>query len=215
MSPVATKICGLSTSEAVEAAVQGGAAYVGFVFFARSQRNIAPERAAELGRTARANGVATVAVTVDAPDAELDRIMATLSPELIQLHGGETPERVAEVRARTGAGVIRALRVSEPADLDAAAAFDQVADQLMFDAKPPAGARLPGGNGAGFDASILAGRRFAKPWFLAGGLDCANVAAAVAASGAVQVDVSSGVESAPGVKDPASIRAFLEAVRRA
>ena len=162
MPPVATKICGLSTSEAVEAAVQGGAAYVGFVFFARSPRNITPEHAAELGRTARANGVATVAVTVDAPDAELDRIMATLSPELIQLHGGETPERVAEVRARTGAGVIRALRVSEPADLDAAAAFDQIADQLMFDAKPPAGARLPGGNGAGFDASILAGRRFAR-----------------------------------------------------
>ena len=214
MASVAVKICGLSTSEAVQAAVEGGAAYVGFVFFAPSPRNLSPERAAELAAPPRARGVSTVAVTVDASDAELDRIMATLAPELIQLHGAETPARAAEVRARTGAGVIRALRISAPADLDAARAYEAVVDQLMFDAKPPAGAVLPGGNGAAFDGSILADRRFAKPWFLAGGLDTANVAEAVAASGARAVDVSSGVESAPGVKDPLLIKAFLEAVRR-
>ena len=213
--PIPAKICGLSTPEAVQAAIDGGAAYVGFVFFARSPRNVAPARAAELAAPARAAGVEVVAVTVDASDAELEGIMATLHPDLIQLHGGETPARTAEVRAGPGARVIRALRVSEPADLEAAQAYEGVADQLMFDAKPPAGAALPGGNGAGFDASILGKRRFAQPWFLAGGLEAGNVAAAVAASGARQVDVSSGVENAPGVKDPGLIRAFLEAVRRA
>ncbi len=212
--PARTKICGLSTPEGVQAAIDGRAAYVGFVFFARSPRNVAPIHAAELAAPARAAGVEVVAVTVDASDAELDTVMAILQPELIQLHGGETPARVAEVRARTGARVIRALRVSEPTDLEAARAFEGVADQLMFDAKPPAGATLPGGNGAGFDASILSGRRFARRWFLAGGLEAENVGAAVAASGAGQVDVSSGVERAPGVKDPALIRAFLEAARR-
>ena len=213
--PPAAKICGLSTPAAVQAALDGGAAYLGFVFFPASPRDIAPSRAAELAQPARAAGVPVVAVTVDAGDAELDAIMATLAPELIQLHGAETPARVAEVRARTGAQVIRALRVGEAADLEAARAFEGVADQLMFDARPPKGAALPGGNGAAFDWSILQGRRFARPWFLAGGLDAGNVAAAVAGSGAAQVDVSSGVESLPGVKDPAAIRAFLEAVQRA
>ncbi len=215
MPPVATKICGLSTPEAVRAAVSGGAGYVGFVFFAPSPRDIAPARAGELAAPARAAGIGVVAVTVDASDAELDAIMATLAPELIQLHGAETPARVAEVRARTGAQVVRALRVSEPADVEAARAFEDVADWLMFDAKPPAGAVLPGGNGAAFDGSILKGRRFARPWFLAGGLDAGNVAAALAGSGAQAVDVSSGVESAPGVKEPALIEAFLKAVQRA
>ncbi len=213
--PVSAKICGLSTPDAVQAAIDGGATYVGFVFFAHSPRNVSPARAAELAAPARAAGVEVVAVTVDASDGELDAIMATLAPDLVQLHGGEAAARTAEVRARTQARVIRALRVSEPADLEAARAYEGVADQLMFDAKPPAGAILPGGNGAGFDASILFGRRFARPWFLAGGLEAGNVAAAVAASGAAQVDVSSGVEGAPGVKDPALIRAFLEAVHRA
>ena len=189
MAPVAVKICGLSTPEAVQAAVEGGAAYVGFVFFARSPRNLAPGRAAELAAAARAAGVSAVAVTVDASDAELDAIMATLAPELIQLHGAETPARAAAVRARTGAEVVKALRVSEPADLDAAHAYQTVVDRLMFDAKPPAGAVLPGGNGAAFDGAILAGRRFARPWFLAGGLDAGNVAQALAVSGARAVDV--------------------------
>ena len=212
---VQAKICGLSTSDAVQAAVEGGAAYVGFVFFAPSPRDVSPARAVELATPARAAGVKIVAVTVDAPDALLDAIVAMLAPEVIQLHGAETPERAAAVKVRTGAQVMRALRVGEPADLDAAAAFEPVVDQLMFDARPPETAALPGGNGAAFDWTMLKGRRFARPWFLAGGLDAGNVAAAVAGSGAMQVDVSSGVERAPGVKDAASIRAFLEAVRRA
>ena len=213
--PPDAKICGLSTPEAVQAAVEGGAGYVGFVFFPPSPRDVAPARAAELAAPARAAGVMVVAVTVDASDDQLDAISAALAPDLIQLHGHETPERVAAVKARTGVRAIRALRVGDAADLDAAAAFEPVADQLMFDARPPRDAILPGGNGAAFDWAILQGRRFTRPWFLAGGLDAGNVAEAVAGSGAAQVDVSSGVESAPGVKDPASIRAFLEAVRRA
>ena len=214
MHPV-VKICGLSTPEAVEAAVAGGAAYVGFVFFAPSPRDIAPTRAAELAAPARAAGLKIVAVTVDADDALLDQIMATLAPELIQLHGAEIPERAAAVRDRTGAGVIKALRVSRADDLGAADSFAHAADQLMFDARAPADALLPGGNGSAFDWTILAGRRFAQPWLLAGGLHAANVGEAVRTSGAAQVDVSSGVERSPGVKDPASIRAFLEAAHRA
>ena len=212
---VSAKICGLSTSETVQAAVAGGAAYVGFNFFPPSPRHVTLERARELAGPARAAGVQVVAVTVDAPDALIDAIAAALRPELIQLHGHETPARVAEVKARTGAGVIRVLRVGDAADVDAAEAFDGVADHLMFDAKPLKGAALPGGNGCAFDGSVLAGRRFARPWFLAGGLTAANVGEAARVSGAPLVDVSSGVETRPGVKDPALIAAFLEAVRRA
>ncbi|WP_158916305.1 phosphoribosylanthranilate isomerase [Caulobacter sp. S45] len=211
---VRAKICGLSTPQAVQAAVDGGAELIGFVFFAPSPRDIAPERAATLAAPARAKGLDVVAVTVDASDALLDAIARTLKPDLIQLHGHETPARAAEVHARTGAGVIRAFRVSEAADLEAARAFEGVADYLMFDAKAPKGAILPGGNGAAFDWSLLTGRSFAKPWFLAGGLDPDNVTEAVRASGAPLADVSSGVETAPGVKDPALIKAFLEAVHR-
>ena len=195
--------------------MDGGAAYVGFVFFAPSPRDIAPARAVELAAIARRAGVGVVAVTVDASDAALAEIALVLGPDLIQLHGGETPARATAVRRLTGARVVKALRVAEAADVDAAAAFAPVVDHLMFDAKPPTGAVLPGGNGAAFDGSILSGRRFARPWFLAGGLDAANVEAAVKASGAPLVDVSSGVETAPGVKDAGLIRAFLEAVHRA
>ena len=213
--PISAKICGLSTAESVQAAVEGGAAYIGFVFFAPSPRDIAPDLAAELAAAARSAGVGLVAVTVDASDTALTQIASVLKPDLIQLHGGETPERAAAVRRLTGTRVVKALRVSTAADLDAAAPFEGVVDHLMFDAKPPQGAALPGGNGAAFDWSILAGRRFAKPWFLAGGLEAGNVEDAVKASGAPMVDVSSGVESAPGVKDPALIETFLKAVRRA
>ena len=212
---VKAKICGLSTPEAVSAAVEGGAAYVGFVFFGRSPRDIAPDRAADLAEPARAAGLKVVAVAVDPDDALLDRLATTLKPDLIQLHGRETPERTAAVKARTGAGVVRALKISGATDLDAATEFEAVGDHLMFDAKPPADALLPGGNGAAFDWAMLAGRSFARPWFLAGGLDPSNVADAVRVSGAPIVDVSSGVERAPGVKDPALIAAFLEAVSRA
>jgi phosphoribosylanthranilate isomerase len=212
---VQAKICGLSTPEAVQAALDGGASYLGFVFFAPSPRNVAPEAAQRLAAPARGRGVRTVAVTVDPDDALLDRIIATLAPDLIQLHGKETPARAAAIRARTGAQVLKALPVSEAADLDAAGAYAGAADQLMFDAKAPPGAALPGGNGEAFDWSLMQGRRFDRPWFLSGGLDPWNVASAAAASGAPLVDVSSGVERGPGYKDPHLISAFLEAVRRA
>ncbi|MHB8284733.1 MAG: phosphoribosylanthranilate isomerase [Caulobacteraceae bacterium] len=215
MTDVRAKICGLSTPEAVAAAIDGGASHIGFVFFPKSPRNIDPDRAAVLATPAKARGIKVVAVTVDATDTELEAINLALSPDLIQLHGHETPARAAEIKQRSGAGVVRAFRVETPADLEAAAPFEGVVDYLMFDAKAPAGAVLPGGNGAAFDWTILAGRRFETPWFLAGGLEVGNVSDAVKASGATLVDVSSGVEIAPGVKEPGLITAFLDAVRRA
>jgi len=208
------KICGLKTDAAVGAALSGGAAWLGFVFFAPSPRDIAPDAAGRLAAPAR-NAARTVAVTVDASDELLDRIMAGLRPDLIQLHGRETPARAAEIGRRTGAGIIKALPVSTASDLDAARQYETVAEHLMFDARPPEGSDLPGGVGASFDWSILAGRRFARPWFLAGGLDPWNVAAAIAASGAPLVDVSSGVERGAGIKDPALITSFLDAAGRA
>ena len=208
------KICGLKTPEAVTAALDGGAAMVGFMFFAASPRDIDPEAAARLAAPARGRAK-VVAVTVDPDDALLDRLMASLGPDLIQLHGKETPSRAAQVAARTGAGVIKVLPVGESSDLEAAAAFDGAAEHLMFDAKPPKDAARPGGHGTAFDWSILAGRRFSRPWLLAGGLDPWNAGEAARLSGAPLLDVSSGVERGPGVKDPALISAFLEAVRRA
>lgn len=207
------KICGLSTPEAVSAALEGGASHLGFVFFAPSPRNLAPETAARLAAPVRGRA-RTVAVVVDADDGLLDRIAAHLKPDLIQLHGRETPKRAAEIAARTWAGVIKALPVSEPSDLAAASAYEGVCAHLMFDARAPEGSVLPGGVGARFDWAMLKDRRFARPWFLAGGLDPWNVADAIAASGAAMVDVSSGVERGAGCKDPALISAFLQAVRR-
>jgi phosphoribosylanthranilate isomerase len=209
------KICGLTTPEAVRAALDGGAAYLGFVFFAGSPRNIAPEAAARLAPPARARGVKIVALAVDPSDAEVDAIVSGLSPDLLQLHGRETPARVREIAQRSGLGIVKALPVSEASDLTAAAAYEAVVEHLMFDAKPPKDAERPGGLGAPFDWTLLDGRRFQRPWFLAGGLDPWNVADAIAASKAPLVDVSSGVERGPGLKDPALITAFLDAVRRA
>jgi phosphoribosylanthranilate isomerase len=211
---VGVKICGLSTEEAVAAALVGGAAYVGFVSFPKSPRHVSLETAAKLAEPVRGR-VRVAVVTVDPSDAELDAIAAVLKPDLVQLHGRETPERALEVKARTGAGVIKALSVSGPEDFQAAAAWAGVADHLMFDARPPAGSALPGGVGARFDWDLLAGRSFAAPWFLAGGLTPENVADALRRSGAPLVDVSSGVETAPGLKDPRLISAFLEAVKSA
>jgi phosphoribosylanthranilate isomerase len=208
-----TKICGLTTAETVDAAVAGGAAFVGFNFYPPSPRHIAPAAARPLADRARRRA-RVVAVTVNPDDQALDEIMRALAPDLIQLHGAEPPQRGAEIRARTGAGLIRALGVSTAEDLAAAQAWDGLADHLMFDARPPKGAALPGGMGLSFDWTILAGRRFARPWFLAGGLDPWNVAEAVSRSRAPMVDVSSGVERGAGLKDPALIGAFLEAVRR-
>ncbi len=209
------KICGVSTPEAVRAAVDGGAAFLGFMFFARSPRNIAPEAAARLAPPARTRGVRIVAVAVDPADAEVDAIVAGLSPDLIQLHGHESPARVREIAARSGRPIIKVLHVAEAVDVDAAKAYEPVVEHLMFETKPPKDAERPGGLGKPFDWTLLSGRRFARPWLLAGGLDPWNVNAAIAASGAPMVDVSSGVERGPGLKDPALITAFLDAVRRA
>jgi phosphoribosylanthranilate isomerase len=208
------KICGLSTPEAVSAALEGGASHIGFMFVQGSPRQVSPEAAARLSGPIRGRA-RIAAVTVDPDDALLDQLMAVLAPDLIQLHGRETPPRVAAVAARTGAGVIKVLSISEASDLDGAAAFEGAAEHLMFDTKAPAGAAMPGGLGVAFDWSLLAGRRFARPWFLAGGLDPWNAAEALRVSGAPMLDVSSGVERGRGVKDPALISAFLEAVRRA
>jgi phosphoribosylanthranilate isomerase len=210
-----TKICGLSTPEAVSAALDGGASHIGFVFFAKSPRDIAPETAERLAAPARAAGVKIVAVTVDPDDVLLERLTATLKPDFIQLHGRESPARAREVALRTGAGIIKALPVSQASDIDAAMAYETVVDHLMFDARPPEGHPLPGGAGARFDWTLTAGRRFERPWLLAGGLDPWNVGEALRLSGAPIVDVSSGVERGPGLKDPALITAFLDAVRRA
>ena len=207
------KICGLSTPEAVQAALEGGAAYLGFVFFPRSPRNLAPELASRLAAPARSKAK-VVAVTVDPDDAALDRILAALVPDISQLPGAEDPARVAAVRARTGAAVTKAIPIGADDDFAAVALYEGVADYLMLDAKAAPSAALPGGNGEAFDWSLAATRRFARPWFLAGGLDPWNVTEALALSRAPLVDVSSGVERGPGYKDPRLITAFLDAVRR-
>jgi len=215
LSIAKVKVCGLSTPDTVRAAVEGGADFIGLMFFAKSPRNVTIQQAADLASIAKAAGVGVVAVTVDAPSVVLDEISAVVAPDLFQLHGSETPAHVAQVRELTSTPVMRVLRVAEGVDLDGARTFEAAADYLMFDAKAPPGATRPGGNGAAFDWSLLTGRTFAKPWFLAGGLNPANVGQAIAQSGAGLVDVSSGVESAPGVKDPFLIEAFIKAVRRA
>ena len=204
------KICGLRTAAHVDAAVRGGAAYVGFVFFPKSPRNLTLSEAAGLA-AAVPPGVAKVALTVDADDAALDALLAEVPVDMLQLHGHESPERVVEVRVRYGLPVMKAVGVAGEEDLSTLEVYGRVADQLLVDAKPPKGADLPGGNGLAFDWRLIAGRRWPVPWMLAGGLTADNVAEAVRLTGALQVDVSSGVESAPGIKDAARIAAFLKA----
>jgi phosphoribosylanthranilate isomerase len=211
---VQAKICGITTPEAVTASLAGGAAFLGFAFFERSPRNIAPEAAARLAEPVRGKAKIT-ALLVDPSDAEVDRVAAILAPDLIQLHGAETPARARSIGQRAGAGIIKVLPVSEVADLAAAADFESVAEHLMFETKPAKDAERPGGMGRAFDWTLMAGRRFQRPWFLAGGLDPWNLAEALRQSGAPLVDVSSGVERGPGLKDPALIAAFLDAARRA
>jgi phosphoribosylanthranilate isomerase len=206
------KICGLRTPADVTAVARAGAAYAGFVFFAKSPRNVTlPE--ARLAALAAPPGLAKVALTVDADDAMLDAIVETVPLDMLQLHGHESPDRVAAVRARYGLPVMKAIGLAEEGDLPAIFEFSTVADQILIDAKPPRGAELPGGNGLAFDWRLLAGRRWLRPWMLAGGLTPQNVAEAVRLTGARQVDVSSGAESAPGVKDAARIAAFVAAAR--
>jgi phosphoribosylanthranilate isomerase len=212
LADIRVKICGLRTPADVTAVARAGAAYAGFVFFAKSPRNVTlPE--ARLAALAAPPGLARVALTVDADDATLDAIVEAVPLDMLQLHGHESPDRVAQVRARYRLPVMKAIGLADESDLPAIFAFSTVADQILIDAKPPRGADLPGGNGLAFDWRLLAGRRWLRPWILAGGLTAENVAEAVRLTGARQVDVSSGVESAPGVKDAARIAAFVAAAQ--
>jgi len=205
------KICGVATPAALDAALEAGARFVGFVVHPQSPRHVSRDTLGVLA--ARARGRAeTVVVTVDADDDLLVGIAAAARPDWIQLHGRESPAQTAQARRHARLGLIKAIGVARRDDLAEAAAYEAVADMLLFDAKPPPGAP-PGGAGRAFDWTILAGRSFARPWLLSGGLTPANVREAIAASGAALVDVSSGVESAPGLKDPERIAQFLAAAR--
>ena len=213
MPDVSVKICGLTAPDHVRAAVDAGARYLGFNFFPKSPRFAPIEKAAILTQDVPA-GVAKVALTVNFTDAEIDEIVSGVTLDMLQLHGAETPERVLEVKQRYGLPVIKAIGVAEAEDLAAIDLYSEVADQLLIDAKPPRNSELPGGNGLSFDWRLLAGRKYwRRPWMLAGGLTPENVAEAVRMTGARQVDVSSGVESAPGVKDADKIRDFIDATR--
>lgn len=205
------KICGLRSTGDIDAAAQAGARYVGFVFFPKSPRNVDVATARDLSGHVQ-GGVCKVALTVNADDAQLDALLAEVPLDMLQLHGAETPARVAEVKARYGLPVMKAIGIADAEDLPQIDQYAQVADQLLIDAKPPKNADLPGGNGLAFDWRLLAGRKYwQKPWLLAGGLTPDNVAEAIRMTGAQQVDVSSGVESAPGQKDAALIAAFCQA----
>jgi len=208
MAETRVKICGLTRPADVLAARD--AAYVGFVFFARSPRHLSLSAAALLAQGVPA-GQCKVALTVDADDAALEALLSAVAIDMLQLHGHETPDRVAEIRDRFGLPVMKAVGIADEGDLAALADHGRAADQLLVDAKPPTDAALPGGNGLAFDWRLLAGRRWPVPWMLAGGLTCDTVAEAVRLTGARQVDVSSGVESAPGLKDASRIATFIAA----
>ena len=205
------KICGLSTGEALDAVVDGGASHAGFIFFEKSPRNVTPVLAATLAGRVRGR-VRTVAVTVDENDAMIDAIVATMRPDMLQLHGKETPARVAEVKARFGLPVMKALAVSEVADLKKLDPYRGLADRFLLDAKPPKGSDLPGGNAVRFDWTILKHLAKGTDYLLAGGLDAGNVRDALTIANPPGIDVSSGVESAPGVKDVGKVREFLGVV---
>ncbi|WP_108854662.1 phosphoribosylanthranilate isomerase [Albidovulum aquaemixtae] len=214
MNDIRVKICGLREPEHVASAVAAGAAYLGFVFFPKSPRHLDVPIAAPLALSVPP-GVAKVALTVDATDDELDSITAAMPIDMLQLHGRESPARVAEIRARYGLPVMKAVGVAGPEDLAALDSYGRVADQLLVDAKPPKDAVLPGGNGLAFDWRLVERKYWPCPWMLAGGLTPFNVAEAIRLTGARQVDVSSGVETAPGRKDSNLIRAFIAAARGA
>jgi phosphoribosylanthranilate isomerase len=207
---VQVKICGLTTPDAVRATAT--ADFAGFVFYPPSPRNVSADDAAALAALLP-RAVRRVAVMVDPDDALLSATFARFNPDLLQLHGGETRERVAAIRRKFGIQVIKAVPVREAADLAEAHAFEDVADWLMFDAKPPRPGGLPGGNALTFDWGLLAGRTWRLPWFLSGGLDAGNVADAIARTAPPAVDVSSGVEQKPGLKDPVKVASFLAAAR--
>ena len=211
-NPVSVKICGLATVDDVRACSDAGANYMGLVFFEKSPRNITISAARELALAAPL-GLAKVALVVNPSDAELDAITGTVPLDMLQLHGRETPERVAEVKARYGLPVMKAVGIADGDDLPKLESYFGVADQILVDAKPPNGGELPGGNGLSFDWRLIAGRRWPCPWMLAGGLTAENVAEAVKMTGAKQVDVSSGVEDAPGLKNAELIQKFVQSSR--
>jgi phosphoribosylanthranilate isomerase len=210
------KICGLTTAAAVEAALAGGADYVGFVFYPPSPRNISPEAAAEIAASARGRAK-IVALLVDPDDALIERVVAALAPDLIQLHGHETPERVAEIRARFKRPVMKAVKVETAEDASEALRYRSAADLILFDAKAPKDwpEALPGGNGVPFDWHALDGVKEKVTYMLSGGLTPSNVAQSIRLTGATAVDVSSGVEARPGEKDLALIARFLAAAKAA
>jgi phosphoribosylanthranilate isomerase len=208
------KICGLSTVEALDVALEAGADMVGFVFFAPSPRHLAFDMAQTLGRRVRARAQ-KVALTVDADDALLEGVVKSLAPDLLQLHGREPPARVAALRQRFGLPVMKAIPIEVKGDLAAATAYAAIADRLLFDARAPREATRPGGLGKAFDWHLLDGLDPGVPFMLSGGLDAGNVGEALRITRAAAVDVSSGVERAPGEKDPDKIRAFVRAAREA
>lgn len=209
---VRVKICGLTRLADLDAVVSAGAAYVGLNFFPKSPRFLTPAQARALSLAAPP-GLARVGLFVDAEDAQIDAVLAETPLDMLQLHGHESPDRMAHLRARHGLPLIKAVGVADAADLPALVEYGRVSDMLLVDAKPPRDAVLPGGNGLAFDWRLIAGRRWPCPWMLAGGLHAGNVAEAIALTGARQVDVASGVESAPGIKDAGKIAAFCAAAR--
>jgi phosphoribosylanthranilate isomerase len=208
------KICGLSTPEAVDAAIETGADMVGFVFFAPSPRNISMSNAQSLGQQVHGRAQ-KVALTVDADDALLDAVVRALQPDILQLHGKEQPDRIAAIKKRFGLPVIKAIAIEERADVAVAAVYAPVVDRLLFDARPPRAATRPGGLGKPFDWRLLQDLHPGVPFMLSGGLNAANVAEAMRVTSAPGVDVSSGVERAPGEKDIGKIRAFVRTAREA
>ena len=211
---VKVKICGVRTSAILDAAIAAEADYAGLVVFPRSPRHVPLEDAQNLAAAAKGR-IATVAVLVDPDDALIARVIGMVDPDFIQLHGSESPARVAEIKARASRGIIKALPVSNSADAARAADYAGIADMILFDAKPSPGDLLPGGNGVPFDWVRLRGVAPSGPFALSGGLNADNVAAAIALTGAGMVDVSSGVETAPGEKDAAMVAAFIAAAMAA
>jgi len=208
---VEVKICGVGTEKALAAAIEAGADYVGFVFFPNSPRHVSLETARRLSECARGH-IRVVALLVDPADEDLDSILSAVDPDIIQLHGAETPERVAEIRIRAARPVLKAVKVATAADIVAASAFP-AADMFLFDAKPAKNAALPGGNGIPFDWPLLAQTPLDRPFMLSGGLTAENIAEAIRITAPQAVDTSSGVEVAPGKKDPAAIRRFIQAAK--
>lgn len=206
------KICGLSDMAGLQAVIDAGAAYVGFVFFEKSPRNVSIETARMLALSVPV-GVAKVALVVNADNAFLDAITDAVPLDILQLHGSETPDRVLEIKVRYGLPVMKVVGIADVGDLAELEIYETVADQILVETKPANDASRPGGNGLAFDWSVIAKRRWPKPWMLAGGLTPENVAQAIAITGAPQVDVSSGVESSAGVKDATKIAAFVAAAK--